>query len=597
MVLAQHFPDVPLFEYDTDVTIGTAGHLGIDILYGGPPCFAAGMLVLTDKGYTPIEDVAVGDVVLTHLGRWRTVSATMSREADNLVRVKACGITDIITTNEHPFYARAKYKTYAARKTVRSFHPPAWIPTRSLTRETFLSQVLPEGEADTRGAAFWWVVGRYLADGWRCERKRRWKNGEVHTRQTGRVLICCAHAEADALSVKLSEAGYPVRGRVSGTATRFEIGDTYLYNFLERFGRYAHGKTLPKEALCLDKEQSAALLEGYISGDGYRMTESDGQEFGITTVSESLALSMALLSQRVYGTVATVRRVPMKSTTTIQGRVVNQRDFYKVTVMSKNRESFVEGMHGWKPFRSVADGGSGTVYNLGVEEDESYCVNGAVVHNCQPASRAGKQLGQADPRWRWPEYLRIVRELRPRWFVAENPDALRSLHGGDLFTGILDASADLGYSTGWCAYGADVVGSPQRRRRIFLIGRLATGGHQRAGDVPAGDGALGDTGCQGPRRQGHALRHAAGPDGGNGPDRAAEHGMAAAPPRIPGRLAGRGPYPVLPGEPQPPGEPARSQPRQRQIVNAIRALGNAVVPDQVALVLSEIVAQDGDNGR
>ena len=32
-------------------------------------------------------------------------------------------------------------------------------------------------------------------------------------------------------------------------------------------------------------------------------------------------------------------------------------------------------------------------------------------------------------------------------------------------------------------------------------------------------------------------------------------------------------------------------------MNAIRALGNAVVPDQVALVLSEIVAQDGDNGR
>lgn len=46
---------------------------------------------------------------------------------------------------------------------------------------------------------------------------------------------------------------------------------------------------------------------------------------------------------------------------------------------------------------------------------------------CQPASSAGKREGSADDRWLWPQTLRVVARLRPRWCVFENPLGLASL--------------------------------------------------------------------------------------------------------------------------------------------------------------------------
>src|SRR6267154_4142947 len=80
----------------------------VDILLGGFPCFAPGTLILTRDGYRPIEQVAIGDFVLTHTGQWRTVTDTMRRDDVPLRRVVAQGVPGIITTDEHPFYARQR---------------------------------------------------------------------------------------------------------------------------------------------------------------------------------------------------------------------------------------------------------------------------------------------------------------------------------------------------------------------------------------------------------------------------------------------------------------------------------------------------------
>ncbi|MEK6839302.1 MAG: ribonucleotide reductase N-terminal alpha domain-containing protein, partial [Candidatus Thermoplasmatota archaeon] len=65
-------------------------------------CFATGTQITTKNGPKPIEEVRAGDFVLTHLGRYRRVVATMRREAA-VRRIKIHRLPAMLATEEHPF--------------------------------------------------------------------------------------------------------------------------------------------------------------------------------------------------------------------------------------------------------------------------------------------------------------------------------------------------------------------------------------------------------------------------------------------------------------------------------------------------------------
>jgi DNA (cytosine-5)-methyltransferase 1 len=84
---------------------------------------------------------------------------------------------------------------------------------------------------------------------------------------------------------------------------------------------------------------------------------------------------------------------------------------------------------------------------------------------CQPVSHAGKQKGQADERWLWDEFARIICELRPRYVLVENVPGLRG-HG---FGDILGDLAALGYDAEWESLPAAAFGAPHIRERVFVV--------------------------------------------------------------------------------------------------------------------------------
>lgn len=85
---------------------------------------------------------------------------------------------------------------------------------------------------------------------------------------------------------------------------------------------------------------------------------------------------------------------------------------------------------------------------------------------CQDLSYAGKGAGITGARsGLWFEYLRIVRELRPRIVVVENVPALAQ-RGLDV---VLGGLAQERYDAVWFCVAAADVGAPQLRERIFII--------------------------------------------------------------------------------------------------------------------------------
>ena len=88
---------------------------------------------------------------------------------------------------------------------------------------------------------------------------------------------------------------------------------------------------------------------------------------------------------------------------------------------------------------------------------------------CQPASLVGQRRGTADERWLWPDTLRIIGELRPRYCILENPRAILTLENGNAFRGVLAAFARLGYDVQWDCVSAAALGAGHRRERLWIL--------------------------------------------------------------------------------------------------------------------------------
>ena len=97
---------------------------------------------------------------------------------------------------------------------------------------------------------------------------------------------------------------------------------------------------------------------------------------------------------------------------------------------------------------------------------------------CQPYSSAGKRKGKEDERHLWPEMLRAIREIQPRWVVGENVLGLVNWSGGLVFH---EVQADLeaeGYEVQPFLLPAAAVGAPHRRDRIWFVA-YANGAKQK----------------------------------------------------------------------------------------------------------------------
>lgn len=199
---------------------------------------------------------------------------------------------------------------------------------------------------------------------------------------------------------------------------------------------------------------------------------------------------------------------------------------------------------------------------------------------CQPFSVAGKQRGKKDERFLWPEMLRVIRELRPHCVVGENVPGILKIAARQVVEDLERA----GYHVVVLQFEAAAVGAWHRRARCFFVG---------IDDLSDAE----SLGQQGDRTDGEPER---------GARSATEkpEGLRAVCDAMPGRRD-RDKRRRKPQEP-PDGRLWAAEPGVDRVadglpcrVERIRALGNAVVPQQaypVFRALAEELNRRNDDG-
>ncbi|HBD5003298.1 TPA: Dam family site-specific DNA-(adenine-N6)-methyltransferase [Escherichia coli] len=492
-----------------------------DVLVGGTPCFTAGHMVLCKNGYKPIEDVCPGDYVVSHLGRLQQVKRVGSKIANTGLLNAVGQPLGIRTTNDHPFLA-VRWKAQNTRKNGTYFKrellsEPEWraacdmpgyqwcaLTNFNIASPDICSRFLSEEQA-------MYLAGAYVGDGY----IRRWRGKSKKAVVFG---INCQKLRK--FHCRIPENMFSVASEIRGSI-KVTLNDTCYANWLnEHFGELSHAKRIP--AWVMSHPLRHVFLQGYLDTDG---TPSGKAGFRINSVSPALAWGVAGLSQ-TCGYVSSVSFIEVEPKKVIEDRVVNQRNYYQVTICPQKLSRKSRLAHGMllrtvKEFKSV---GLDTVYNIEVEGDHSYILNGAVVHNCQAFSIAGLRGGLDDERGaltlKYVELANAIDDkraesfLKPAVIVWENvPGVLSSADNafGCFLAGL--AGEDVPFEPGdrpesgksnafwrwdgktgchvpkWpqcgCIYGpqrkvawrildAQYFGVAQRRRRVFVVASART---------------------------------------------------------------------------------------------------------------------------
>jgi DNA (cytosine-5)-methyltransferase 1 len=102
---------------------------------------------------------------------------------------------------------------------------------------------------------------------------------------------------------------------------------------------------------------------------------------------------------------------------------------------------------------------------------------------CQPYSSAGKRLGKEDDRHLWPQMLRAIKEIAPRWVVGENVRGLINWNGGMVFEEVCADLENLGYQVTSFLIPACATNAPHKRERIWIVAHNKINGFEKAKGV------------------------------------------------------------------------------------------------------------------
>lgn len=379
-------------------------------------CFPAGHLIkMADGSWRPIEDVRVGDTVLSHTAKGRMVTKTFRHEvAEDLIELNLYGNEPIRVTADHPMLAvrigpPMSRERMNSRRNLDRLNPewtragdltPAHAVLYAVDDATAVVDAMPLTEPLKRGRArgqtelpvsapLMRLLGYHMAEGW----VRKGRRGRV----TGTAL-------------KFHEAETALIEDAKSCALAFGINAT-----VTQFGTNARNKALPDWVMHLPTDLQKEFLIGYFRGDGTILTAPRAMaakgkrrygQISVATASRVLAYQVRELLLRL-GIVAGIRGMRQPMVSIAGGPLIGGGNLWKVYVYgrsasellsileprlyvdweagsgTRNMRTWIHNGNAWFPVRSVRPvPHSGAVYNFAVEVDESYVTTAGTCHNC-----------------------------------------------------------------------------------------------------------------------------------------------------------------------------------------------------------------------
>lgn len=357
--------------------------LGDKVLAALIGCFLAGNKVMLANGVNKnIEDMEVGDTVVTHNGNIRKVVRKFYNFYDGeIVSFKVAG-SDLTTTAtaNHPYLSVLKedltYKDHD-RKEIDFNNLIQWREIGTLKEGDFL--VIPksrfyQGETPTD---LMYVYGLYLAKGYIKK-----QNGEIIGVGFDFGVDEQQYADTVAKTIekhfncKCALTERPDKCTLTVTCYGKEVGE----HFYKLLGEYPHAKQV-NETLIYDKN-ALYLVAGFIDGDTT-----------ITTTSEALAYQLKRILDN-HGIINSIRQQTRKNREFNDFQIsIGSSEVNKLVGISngihqaepKEEQEFVFNLDEYilLPIKELSKSDyKGIVYNLEVEDDHSYVVNNLAVHNC-----------------------------------------------------------------------------------------------------------------------------------------------------------------------------------------------------------------------
>lgn len=447
-----------------------------DLFTYSSPCITEDSLILTSTGYKEMKDVNVGDVVLTKSGTWHPVIKKFDNGAHSTCFVHAMGLENIHCTLNHKFWVREKSKRWNPDKRVyeRVFSEPEFVKAYNLKKDHYMGIPVIEEEKEfyTDDSDFWYIAGLYIGDG--CV-----------TNEFNDVIISCSEAKLKKIKKHLSQDKWKFTVTDNGTCKRFRFANKEVHDkLIELFGKHADGKYIPVDVIKLPKNLLKEFYQGYLDSDGSKIGSNIVQ---FTSINRQLIYSISMIINKLFHRPTGIYKINAEPTTIIEGRTVNQKDWYQLRFRikeSKQDHAFYEDNYIWFPFDKIVEAELEHVYNMEVEEDHSYVLQGCVSCNCQDFSNAGLQRGgekgsgtRSSLLW---ECEKAIAIKRPRWAVLENVKALTQDKFMPLFQKWIDTLKTYGYVSHWQIINSKYYGIPQNRERVFLVSQYTGLGFPQA---------------------------------------------------------------------------------------------------------------------